>query len=300
MRIARTILMLFVLVAALLVFPNRIPEFAGLWLAWCTFRIMQDRRAHLELVAIPVWLAFKWPEPTLWLLIFICSVCLSAWASLREKKQLKASLILWVLWLTWIVHHHQGTIRSGKIEPVNVEGPIVCLGDSLTDFGYPQYLESLIERPVADFGFNGYTTSDGLKLLPEMVALKPSTVVIELGGHDFKNGNSRSETGKNLRTMIEAFQDCGAEVMIAEIPRGFINDPWFGFERQLVREYDLDLIPDTMIRKLIFWSPIIPPGQFVSSPHRLSKDGLHPNAAGNQMMAETVARILNRRQRKTR
>ena len=133
-----------------------------------------------------------------------------------------------------------------------------------------------------------------MKLVPDIVDLNPHTVVIELGGHDFKNGDSRLETEANLQEMIQRFQACGSKVVLVEIPRGFINDPWYGFERQLARKHDLALVPDTMIRRLVFWSPIIPPGSIVSESNRLSKDGLHPNKAGNQMMAKTIAGYLKR------
>ncbi len=281
------------IVAALLVFPNRIPEFAGLWLAWCTYRLTRRNSIRLELLAIPVWLLIKWPEPTLSLGLFAMVVLILGMKSLCPKNWVMPLCAIWLSWTLWLVQHHAGT--HGTQATDNPTGPIVCLGDSLTDYGYPQELEKRIEQPVADFGFDGYTTKDGLKLAPEIVALKPCTVFIELGGHDFKNGDSRSATGDNLRLMIEAFRESGAKVVLVEIPRGFINDPWFGFERQLARAYDLDLVPDTMIRRLVFWSPIIPPGSFVAPSKQLSKDGLHPNEHGNRMMAETVVSyVLNR------
>jgi lysophospholipase L1-like esterase len=287
MRYFRLIAISTIVFTALLVFPNRIPEFAGLWLVWCTFRLATRNSIRFELLAIPVWLMIKWPEPTWSTGIFLIVVLVVAAAFSNATKWKLPVGVLWLSWMLWIVQHHVGT--HGFQKTANPMGPVVCLGDSLTDFGYPQELEKEISQPIADYGFNGYTTVDALKLVPEIAALKPHTVVIELGGHDFKNGESRSATADNLRQMIEAFQNSGAKVVLVEIPRGFINDPWYGFERQLAREYDLDLVPDTMIRRLIFWSPMIPPGSLVPPLQRLSDDGLHPNDLGNQMMAETVA-----------
>ncbi len=97
-----------------------------------------------------------------------------------------------------------------------------------------------------------------------------------------------------MTCLIESFRATGAEVILVEIPRGFICDPWQGFDRRLARHYDLELIPDTMIRRLIFWSPIVPPGMWVQAENHLSRDGLHPNAQGNRMMAETVADHLEK------
>jgi len=290
MRYLRIIAISVTLVAALLVFPNRIPEFTGLWLAWCTYRLSTGNSTRMELLAIPLWLLIRWPEPTLSLGIFAVVVLVVSAMFSESEKWVPPVCVLWVAWALWLVQHHAGTVGSQRLD--NPDGPIVCLGDSLTDFGYPQELEKRISQPIADFGFNGYTTVDGMKLVPEIVALKPHTVVIELSGHDFKNGESRSATEKNLRQMIEAFRDSGAKIVLVEIPHGFINDPWFGFERQLAREYDLDLVPDTMIRRLVYWGPFFPPGSLVSSSQQLSDDGLHPNDQGNRMMAETVAGYL--------
>lgn len=290
MRYLKLIAVLVVVVSALLVFPNRIPESAGLWLLWCSFRIQRETGNRFELLAIPVWLLVKWPEPTWAVGAFVAAILIFSIRGLDWKTGKIPVCILWVTWAIWLVHHHVGTSGSGTTD--NPNGPVVCLGDSLTDFGYPDNLKILIQQPVADFGFNGFTTADGLKLVPEIVELKPSVVVLELGGHDYNTGASRALAETNLRHMIESFENAGASVVIVEIARGIINDPWFGLERQLAREYDLDLIPDTMIRRLAYWSPLLPPGSFVSDSWRLSEDGLHPNDAGNQMMAKKVAGYL--------
>jgi len=290
MKYFRLLIIISVVVSALLVFPNRIPEFAGLWLLWCSIRSVQGKLGRVELLAIPAWLLIKWPEPTWAMGVFVATVLVFGIRKLDSKKWQVPVYILWASWAIWLTHHHSGI--SGSNIATNPGGPVVCLGDSLTDFGYPDELKKLIQQPVADFGFNGYTTVDGLKLVPEIVELKPSVVVIELGGHDYNTEESRASTAANLRRMIESFENAGASVVIVEIARGIVNDPWFGLERQLAREYDLDLIPDTMMRRISYWSPVLPPGRFVSDSWHLSKDGLHPNDAGNRMMAKKVAGYL--------
>lgn len=294
-RYLRLIAFLLTIFTALFVFPNRIPEFTGLWLLWCSVRLVQEKRTRFELLAIPLWLLIKWPEPTLALAIFLVAVVRASMAGKAKSGIVNHKYLLvflWIAWGGWLLHDFVGSVSSRGSG--NQDGPIVCLGDSLTDFGYPDELKKLTSRPVADYGFNGYTTVDALKLMPEIQRLKPNTVVIEIGGHDFKNGESRSATRANMRELILLCEECGARVVLVEIPRGFINDPWYGFERQLAREFDLDLVPDTMVRRLVFWSPIIPPGSFASDSQRLSEDGLHPNEAGNRMMAKTIAGYLER------
>ena len=219
MRYFRFIVVIFFIVAALLVFPNRIPEFAGLWLLWCSIRVVQEKLTQLELLLIPMWLLIKWPEATWAMGIFVVAVLVVCALSQNSKQRKLLACLLWVGWAIWLVHHHAGS--SGTNVSSNPNGPVVCLGDSLTDYGYPDELKKLIQQPVADFGFNGYTTDDGLKLVAEIVDLKPHTVVLELGGHDFNTGESRSKTEANLRSMIESFRDAGATVVLVEIVHGF-------------------------------------------------------------------------------
>ncbi len=76
-----------------------------------------------------------------------------------------------------------------------------------------------------------------------------------------------------------------------EIPRGFLTDPYAGLERELARQYDLELISDSAIRQLVLFSPYAPPGMWMKEGH-LSDDGLHPNARGNAHLAEQATCAL--------
>ncbi len=145
--------------------------------------------------------------------------------------------------------------------------------------------------PVVNFGRAGVTARDMTKQLAEILKSRPQVVVIELGGHDFLRGYGRAATRESLVTIIEACQEADAAVVLVEIPRGFIVDPFSGLERELAREYDLELIPDSAIRMLVVRSPVIPIVGDWSEPH-LSEDGLHPNVAGSRFLAETVRRSL--------
>jgi lysophospholipase L1-like esterase len=119
--------------------------------------------------------------------------------------------------------------------------------------------------------------------------------VLELGGNDFVQGQSRQAVKENLEQIIVACRERGAEVILMEVPRGFFSDPYWGLERQLARQYRLELIPDTAIRRLLLSSPTMPPGQWTSGPFLTQDDGLHPNARGNRLLAEYVATALKRR-----
>ncbi len=148
--------------------------------------------------------------------------------------------------------------------------------------------------PVRDLSYPGITSGQALSILPRLVAANPQMVVIELGGHDYLKGLGRTATRQNLEKIVDAARSIGAEVILMEIPRGFIIDEFDGLERQMARQEALELVPDTAIRKLVLWSPAAPPGMWVRPEHRLSDDGLHPNARGNRVLAEYVADALER------
>ncbi len=129
--------------------------------------------------------------------------------------------------------------------------------------------------------------------LERIARANPQVVVIELGGHDFLHGRSRAATKKNLQRLITACREMDAEVVLMEIPRGFITDPFAGLERDLARENDLELVPDSAIRQLVLWSPVSPPGMWMPNSH-LSDDGIHTNARGDTFVARYVANALER------
>jgi acyl-CoA thioesterase I len=96
-----------------------------------------------------------------------------------------------------------------------------------------------------------------------------------------------------LEEIIRECRLAGAEVILMEIPRGFMFDRYRFLERELARQYDLELIPDTCFRWIILNSKEMPPGAWHSGPH-LADDALHPNAAGQEHLADKVAETLQR------
>jgi len=286
---------------SLITFPAYIHWMASLWLVLSLIAFARNKPMWPWLGCCALILAIKRPgyTPEFWILatVFIV-VAVVDWRTRRgtsESLNVRRFAIYTLVLIAATTNYGVTRWRAANTSRQLIldERPIACLGNSLTDYGYPQELEKMISVPVADFGVNGIKTDDGIKMIPDILAANPQLVVIELGGHDYNaDKKPRSATKSNLATLIEAFLDQDIAVILVEIPRGFISDPYDGLERELAEEYDLQLIDDSVIRSFVFNGPMIPPGMWLDPSRRYSDDGLHPNALGNEHFARVVRQSL--------
>ncbi|WP_246151511.1 GDSL-type esterase/lipase family protein [Rubripirellula reticaptiva] len=234
------------------------------------------------------------------------SIVLAIVAAIRWKHRTQAQRFTrwWfgaaALWIAWaFLYFEWNAIEHCSRPPALVANrPIVCIGDSLTDGmrpdrGYPDQLKAMVSVPVVNCGFSGISTSQGLGQMERVLGHDPQVVIIELGGHDFLKGYSRQSTKANLLKMIRQCRDHGAEVVLMEIPRGFIFDPYASLEREIAYQEDLELVPDTWLRQIVIMGPASLPGLWMPE-SRLSDDGIHSNPKGSFSIAKHVLRALHR------
>ncbi len=306
-RVGRTILMTSLVVASLLTFPNAIPWMIAFWLAWHTIAVARGKPAWVPLLICIAVLMAKCPYWSLSLIGFasVAALVLAGHATkllaveVRSGFRWVSVLALWGVWVL-VVLQWRAISTCGHPVPLMPSRSVVCIGDSLTsgllpDRGYPAQLQELIELPVVNLGQSGITTEGALERLAKVAAVDPppQVVIIELGGHDFLKGWARATTKANLEQMIDACRAMGAEVVLIEVPRGFMIDPFRGLERQIADEQDVELVADSAIRQWVLWSPISPPGMWFPG-SRLSDDGIHSNPQGSACLAQTVADALER------
>lgn len=258
---------------SLLAFPVLLPAVIAGWILAAVACRVTDGPAGFVLLAGAVTAAAKLPDfsPAMIAMIF----ALAAGALLIRRLPTLAIAGVAAAWMVLAIEARGATrAPERRLEP---DRPIVCLGDSLTTRGYPDELRKRVRVPIVDFGAPGISTRDAVDRIAEIRALRPQVLVIELGGHDFLQGRSRAETRANLERLFAV----DATVILFEIPRGIVVDPYRGLERELARRHDLELVDDSSIRALVF-----APG--------LSDDGIHPNARGNAWLADRVAAALVR------
>jgi acyl-CoA thioesterase I len=300
-------------VASLLVFPNAIPWLIAVWLSAYSLLALFGRRGNLCLGACAAILVAKLVTPApgiLGLLAVMLAVVMigmaigrSGTATLSRRFAWLSALALWIAWSGMTVDWYAATHCRHPVV-LRADRPIVCFGDSMTSCGllgaYPRDLQKLVTLPVVNMGIGGISARQAVEdHLPEVLRYNPQVVVIELGGHDYLRsyelpGYSRASTKANLKAIINASRQIGAEIVLMEIPRAYMSDSFWGLEREIAREEDVELMPDTAMRTLFLHSPAMPPGIWLGGPYLTDETGIHPNALGNEILAEAVAGTLER------
>jgi len=167
-----------------------------------------------------------------------------------------------------------------------MQGPIVALGDSLV-FGYGSsmnndfvsVLEKETGREIINMGINGNTTADGLARIDTVIALKPSVVMVLLGGNDFLRKVPAAETFNNLDLIVQKLQVSGAVVVVLGIQGGVLNDPFAPQFENLAERHGAAYVPNVLAGMI--------------GNQSLMSDAIHPNDAGYKRVAAKVLPVLN-------
>jgi acyl-CoA thioesterase-1 len=175
--------------------------------------------------------------------------------------------------------------------------PIVAaFGDSLSaGFGaepgksFPDFVQKLVDQAgykyqVYNAGVSGDTTSDGVERMSEVIGLHPAIVILEFGGNDGLRGLPVSTTKANLAQMIDGLQKAGAKVLLAgmTLPRNYGPEYIASFEKVYV-----DLAAQYKISRIPFLLDGVG-----GVPRLMQRDGIHPTAQGNAIVARTVYKYL--------
>jgi len=186
--------------------------------------------------------------------------------------------------------------KPQKAVPVDPRPAIVAFGDSLTaGFGaepgnsYPDFLQKDLDREglswrVVNAGVSGDTTTDGVNRLGEVLAYKPRIVIVEFGGNDGLRGLPIETTRANLEQMVAALQKAGVSVVLAgmTLPPNYGPDYIKSFER---------IYADLKAKYKVTEIPFLLEG-VATNRSLMQRDGLHPTAQGNELVAETVLKYL--------
>jgi acyl-CoA thioesterase-1 len=180
--------------------------------------------------------------------------------------------------------------------PGDTRPVIVAFGDSLTagygaDPGksFPDFLQKDLDAGgfkwrVVNLGVSGNTTTDGLSRLGEVLARKPRITIVEFGGNDGLRGLPMETTRANLDQIVRGLRDAGSAVVLA----GMTLPPNYGAD--YIRTFQL-VYTDLAAKYKVPRIPFLLDGVAVH-PNLMQRDGIHPTAEGNEIVAKTVMRYL--------
>ena len=212
-------------------------------------------------------------------LLAVMTLCLSAGVVLAQSA--KSALM---------AQQAQGSVDAPTV--------IVAVGDSLTaGYGvasqdaYPHLLQQALNAAdtgtrykVINAGISGATSAGAAKRLRWYLRAKPAVVILALGVNDGRRGHALAETKKNLAAAIELAQQHQAKVLLA----GMLLPVNYGEDyRQQFADVFVELAQQYQVPRI----PFLLEGVALKPELNLA-DGIHPNEAGHQIIAQTVLAYL--------
>lgn len=190
------------------------------------------------------------------------------------------------------------TPPAGRSSEASALPAILIVGDSLTagyglppEESYPALLQQWIDAEglafqVVNAGVSGDTTASGLRRIDWLLGQDVAVVVLALGGNDGLRGISPVHARENLKAIVNKIRTKDASIRI--VLAGMRSPPNMGarftgeFQRifpDLADELDLPLIPFLL-------------EDVGGVPSLNQADGIHPNAAGQELLARNVWEVL--------
>lgn len=175
--------------------------------------------------------------------------------------------------------------------------PLLVLGDSLSaaygiapQEGWVALLGERLKsakpiRKVVNASISGDTTAGGLARLPALLAEhKPALVVVELGANDGLRGLPLAQARANLASALTAIRGAGARALLVgiELPVNYgpqYRDGLRAMYRGLAEEFNVPLVPFLLEGVAL-------------DPDLMQDDGLHPKAAAEPRVLDTVWAVL--------
>jgi acyl-CoA thioesterase-1 len=184
--------------------------------------------------------------------------------------------------------------NSSQVQVAQDNRPvIVAFGDSLTagvaGRSYPEDLQELLDEHgyhyrVENQGVSGDTSTDGLARIENVIDAHPALVILEFGGNDGLRGTPIDSTRDNLKQMITRLQGANIPVVLAGItlPPNYGPEyvkPFTAMFPELAKQFHLRLLPFLLV-------------SVYQHPEMMQPDGIHPNGAGNEVLARDVFSLI--------
>ncbi len=199
--------------------------------------------------------------------------------------------------LAFVVLFPSAAAAESAAVPSRGKPRVVCLGDSLTEGfslepeqAWPHLIEQMLrdggwpEIRVVNAGISGSTSASAVSRLQWQMKTPPDVLVLALGANDGLRGVSPAETKKNLAAAIDLARAGGVVVLLA----GMRMPPNYGAD--YTKEFEATFA-SLAAEKDVAFLPFLLEG-VAGDPALNLPDGIHPNAAGYEIIAKNVANRL--------
>lgn len=181
--------------------------------------------------------------------------------------------------------------------PQDKRRTVVFLGDSLTA-GYglsrAEAFPARVEKKMRESGFaswkvvnagvSGDTSAGGLARLDWVFRAKPDVLFVCLGANDGLRGLPLDQTERNLRSILERGRKEGATLVLGGmlLPSNYgpeYTEKFAGIFPKVAKDFQARLVPFVLDKVALSAQYTLP-------------DGIHPNAEGTRVIADTVWKTL--------
>jgi acyl-CoA thioesterase I len=158
---------------------------------------------------------------------------------------------------------------------------IVAVGDSLIvgvgatpGNNLVSLLSQKIGVPIKNRGVSGDTSGEVLARLNRVLEEQPDMVILLVGGNDALQQVPVETTFQNISSIISAFQEKGASVILVGVQGNIWGDRYRERFDSLAKEYNTAYVPDIL-------------DGIIENPDYMS-DIVHPNDIGYSLMANKI------------
>lgn len=190
------------------------------------------------------------------------------------------------------------SVERTKVKSVGTKKNILIFGDSLTaglgletEEAFPALLGNKIDSlqlpyEVINAGLSGETSAAGKARIDWLLKDNVAIFVLELGANDGLRGIPVSETRKNLQSIIDQVKAKYPEAKLVMV--GMEVPPNMG--KTYASDFRM-LFPDLAKKNNMALVPFLL-DRVGGIPELNQADGIHPTAAGHQILADNVWKVL--------
>ena len=163
---------------------------------------------------------------------------------------------------------------------------VVAFGDSLTagkgvanNQSYPALLGIQLQRRVINSGVSGELSAQGRRRLEDVLdEFHPQLLILCHAGNDLIRGSGTDRAKENILAMIAMAHEKNVQVVLLGVPQPGLFLGTAQFYSEIAQQTAVAYIPDLI-------------AEVLSTPS-LKSDLAHPNAAGYELIATTIANFL--------